>query len=111
MIKIDKNHDAYSKVADIIAAVFGFGASLLTSSFCNSIISTKDCGPAKKGVLKLGAFGLETITMYTVSSTMRNEIDEYVDKYNELSDFVDVYKENKESEKAETHYTYKELNQ
>ena len=26
MIKIDKNHDAYSKVADIIAAVFGFGA-------------------------------------------------------------------------------------
>ena len=110
MIKIDKNHDLYPMVADIISAIFGFGASLLTSSFCNSIISTKDCGSVKKGVLKLGAFGLETITMYTVSSTMRNEIDEYVDKYNELADFADTYKESKETNNEQTHYTYKELN-
>ncbi len=94
--KINKDSDNYSGVADIVASIFGFGASILVGSFCDSMIATKrDASGFTKFALGLGKMGLETITMFSVSSKMREEIDETVDSINVFSEFINGYLEAK----------------
>lgn len=98
MFKIDKEHELYPAIADIAASLFGLGASILVGSFCGSLISVQEnqSSALKAAACKLGKVGLETITMYTVSSTMRSEIDDTVDGINEISEVWDTYKKKKQ---------------
>lgn len=93
MLRINKESDLYSDVANILAGVIGFGAATLINSFAKTVINNSDAGICKKASMRLGTIGLETISMYSISSTMREEIDNLSDMYNKLVDVVEKYKD------------------
>lgn len=95
MFKINKNANNYSFIADILASAIGFGASILVDGICSNLINGYSCSGIKKAIMKLGQIGLDTLTMYSVSSKMRDEIDDIVDGINDWSGAVDVYNEQK----------------
>lgn len=98
MIRINKDSEWYSIAADLLASLFGAGAVALTHGFCNGMINNSNAGGFTKFGMKAGRLGLETITMYEVSTAMRKEIDELVDAFNDISGVVETYKENKSLE-------------
>ena len=85
MIVIDTNSKYYQPVSRGIACVIGFGANLIVNTLCNAIINSRYTTGPKRTLMKCGAIGLETIAMYDVSTAMKNEIDEFVEKYNEFA--------------------------
>lgn len=104
MFKINKESDTYDVIANFLASVFGFAGSALVGAFCEAMISTNcnESGPFKRLFLKTGKFGLETITLYSVSKKMREEIDDLVDVINDVSGVVDEYNNKKLTEANES---------
>lgn len=101
MIKINTESQAYDIIANTLATVIGFAGSALVGAFSDSIISTnaQDSSAIKKIWLKGGKLGLETITTYTVARKMREEIDDFVDLFNDISGVASEYMAQKNEEK------------
>ncbi len=95
MIRINKDSDWYSVIADCIATALGFGASAIIGSFCNTVIDSSNCGGFKKFGMKAGKYGLETLTVYGTASRMRSEIDDISDGINELMGVIETYQAEK----------------
>ena len=95
MITINKDSKYYPVVADTISAIIGTGASMIVRSFCNAIVDTCPESKPKKSIMKLGIFGLETVTLYDVASEARSTIDSLVDGYNDLAQAINEYNEYK----------------
>lgn len=106
MFKINKDSDIYSMIADGLATLIGFGASLLVGSFCNSIMSTQDNGFFKNGLCNIGKYGLETVTTFAVAKNMRDNIDDMADFYNKQADMVNAYNEQQAEEMFKPEVVY-----
>lgn len=109
MIKINKNNDIYDTIANAVATIFGFAAASLVGGFCDSMISVHDGSSFAKAGMKLGKVGLETITVYSVATQMRDEIDEGVDFYNDMAGAIDEY-QNKKTNAIKPVVNYEEVN-
>lgn len=100
MIRINKDSDWYSVIADSIATFFGFGAWNLIGGFCDNMINTSDASSTKKLGMKAGKVGLETIALYSTAPKMKEEIDSLVDGFNELMGLIERYQEEKKESDA-----------
>lgn len=100
LIRINKDSDWYPIVADCIATAIGFGAMTIVGAFCNNIINKQESGAIKTLGMKAGKIGLETMTVYSVASEMRGEIDEMVDGINDILGVAETYRKEKNTDKS-----------
>ena len=97
MIRINKDSDWYSVIADSIATFFGFGAWNLIGGFCNKVINESEVGTTKKLGMKAGKCGLQSVALYSTAQKVREEIDELTDAFNELMGVIEMYQREKQS--------------
>ena len=88
------------------ATLIGFAASSVVGGLCDTFIDTKD--GLLKSCLEIGKFGIETVVLYDVATTMNNEINETVEAYNTLASEVNAGREAMKSD-SQTVYISKEV--
>ena len=97
MIVIDTESELYQPCVQIAASIIGVGASLIVRTFCNNVMDSRYPTGSTRALMKAGRFGLETLTMVDVSSIMKDQIDDWVEAYN---DFATTYNQAKAVENA-----------
>lgn len=88
MIKINKDSDWYPVVANAVSTFVGFGSMLIVGALSRSVIDNSNQSGFKKLAMTSGVCGLETMTIFSVSSMMREQIDDLVDGYNEIAEAI-----------------------
>lgn len=97
MIVIDTKSELYQPCVQIAASIIGVGASLIVRAWCNNVMDSRYPTGSTRTLMKVGRFGLETLTMTDVSSIMKDQIDGWVEAYN---DFATTYNQAKAVENA-----------
>lgn len=93
MFKFDLSSDSYKTKADVVSTIIGIGAGSLIGSACDTFIDIdRRSGGSlyKQTKMKVGKFGLESVTVFAISNEIRKNLDDLARAWNTIADIFEI---------------------